>query len=391
MSASTLFPEPTTPSTGPLANLEPHVVWLQRSTQPEAAAARRRVNAWYQDFPDPNGQLAAKLTSPRDEVYYVALDELYVHQVLRRLEPDVRYEEGGQGPDFRVYRDVLQVLAVEVLSLFLRPDWARQARRHGELTDRLNKTFRPQGYFLHVEVLVQDPSRNLPLKALTRAAGAFLEDLPEPQVATAAYESGQPLPWRDVEREGSYVRFEALPMRPNAAALTNPDARIVGMGPMIGGPVDPMVDSLAVDSHERLKERLNAKRKKPYVLDPGVPYVLAVANHDPFCNDLQLLMAIYGRDWEALVGGRQPLWQDELKFRGFFGIEKGEPPYHTRFSAAAVINGWVLFHHPSTMEWLVFDNPHARVRLPAGLLPTTHRFQALDVSRWGWRPPRPLP
>jgi hypothetical protein len=98
MSTSTLFAEPTTPSTGPLANLEPHLVWLQRSTQPEVAAARRRVNAWYQDFPDPDGQLAAKLTSTRDEVYYVALDELYVHQALRRLEPDVRYEEGGQGP-----------------------------------------------------------------------------------------------------------------------------------------------------------------------------------------------------------------------------------------------------------------------------------------------------
>jgi hypothetical protein len=254
MSTSTLFPEPTTPSTGPLANLEPHVVWLQRSTQSEAAAARRRVNAWYQDFPDPDGQLAAKLTSTRDEVYYVALDELYVHQALRRVEPDVRYEEGGQGPDFRVYHDGRQVLAVEVLSLFLRPEWARQARRHGELTDRLNRTFRPQGYFLHVEVLVQDPSCNLPLKALTRAAGAFLEELPEPQVATAAYENGQPLPWRDVERDGSYVRFEALPMRPNAASLTDPDARIVGMGPAIGGPVD---------SHERLKERLNAKRKRP--------------------------------------------------------------------------------------------------------------------------------
>jgi hypothetical protein len=123
--------------------------------------------------------------------------------------------------------------------LFLRPEWARQARRHHELTDRLNKTFRPQGYFLHVEVLVRDPRRNLPLKALTRAAGAFLEELPEPQEVTAAYERGQPLPWRDVEGDGSYVRFEALPMRPNAAALTDPDARIVGMGPMIGGPVDP--------------------------------------------------------------------------------------------------------------------------------------------------------
>jgi hypothetical protein len=269
-----------------------------------------------------------------------------------------------------------------VLSLFLRPEWARQARRHHELTDRLNRTFRPQGYFLHVEVLLQDRSRNQPLKALTTAAEAFLEELPEPQVTTAAYESGQPLPWRDVDRDGIYVRFEALPMKPNAVSLTDPDARVVGMGPAIGGPVD---------SHERLKERLNGKRKKPYVLDPDVPYVLVVGNHDPFCNDLQLLMAMYGRDWEALIGGRGPLWQHQLKFRGFFGIGKAETPYHTRFSAVAVINGSVLSHDPSAMEWLVFDHPHARVRLPDGLLATTHRFQALDGSRWGWRPPRSLP
>jgi hypothetical protein len=29
-----------------------------------------------------------------------------------------------------------------------------------------------------------------------------------------------------------------------------------------------------------------------------------------------------------------------------------------------------LFHHPSAMPWLILDNPHARVRLPGGLLPT---------------------
>jgi hypothetical protein len=333
MSTSTLFPEPTTPSTGPLANLEPHIVWLQRSTQPEAAAARRRVNAWYQDFPDPDGQLAAKLTSTRDEVYYVALDELYVHQALRQVEPDVRYADRPPEQDLP--------------------------------TPGLLPPRRGPGPGSEPQPATQGPDQG---------AEAFLEELPEPQVATAAYENGQPLPCRDVERDGSYVRFEALPMRPNAASLTDPDARIAGMGPAIGGPVD---------SHERLKERLNAKRKRSYVPDPSVPYVLAVGNHDPFCNDLQLLMAIYGRDWEALIGGREPLWQDELKFRGFFGIGKGEPRYNTRFSAAAVINGAVLFHHPRTMEWLVFDNPHARVRLPVGLLAATHRFQALDGSRWG--------
>jgi hypothetical protein len=102
-------------------------------------------------------------------------------------------------------------------------------------------------------------------------------------------------------------------------------------------------------------------------------------------------MAMYGRDWEALIGGREPLWQDALKFRGFFGIGKGEPRYNTRFSAVGLLKGAVLFHHPSAMQWLIFDNPHARVQLPDGLLPTTHRFQSLDGSRWAWRPARSLP
>jgi hypothetical protein len=80
-----------------------------------------------------------------------------------------------------------------------------------------------------------------------------------------------------------------------------------------------------------------------------------------------------------------------LKFRGFFGIGKGKARYNTRFSAVAVINGSVLFNDLNAMEWLIFDNPHARVRLPDGLMPTTHRFRALDGSRWAWRPVRSLP
>lgn len=155
-------------------------------------------------------------------MYYGALDELYVHQCLRAVEPDVRYEEGGQGPDFRVYHAGRQILAVEVLSFFLRADWASEARRHGELSDRLNKTFRPQGYFLHVEVLRQQQGVNLPLKALTEVAGAFLQGLPDPQVATAAHLSGQPLCPRDFVRPGLHVRFRAIPMKPNAASLTEP-------------------------------------------------------------------------------------------------------------------------------------------------------------------------
>jgi hypothetical protein len=88
-----------------------------------------------------------------------------------------------------------------------------------------------------------------------------------------------------------------------------------------------------------LKDRLNAKRKKGYTLDPDVPFVLVVGDHDPFCGDSEFLLAIYGRDWEAMVGARPPLWQQDRKAAGFFGIGKGERPYSTRFSAVAAIGG----------------------------------------------------
>jgi hypothetical protein len=379
-----LFPEPPNRRTAPLAGLKPDVVWLQQSTRPEAVVARRRVNGWYQDFPDPRGELAAKLRSVDNQTHTAALDELYVHSVLRGVATDVRYEEGGQGqaPDFRAYQDGRQILAVEVLSLFERPEWAKEARRNAQLTDRLNEILEPDRYFLDVDVAVQDSSRNLPLKTLTDRAQAFLAWLPDPQIVAAEYQNGTPLPFDEYVQGGIYVRFTARPMRPGAAASTDPDARIVGMGPATGGPVN---------SDVRLKNALSAKRKKAYVLDPTVPYALVVGNHDRDCNDLQLLLALYGRDWEALMGKRQPLWQRELKYRGFFGIGKGEQPYNTRFSAVAVFSGWAVLGDLSQMQWLVFNNPHARLPLPDRLLPTTHRFQPLNGARWGWRPHRADP
>jgi len=198
----------------------------------------------------------------------------------------------------------------------------------------------------------------------------------------AAYEAGQPLPRVDFIRDGIHIRLMAMPMKPDAGSLTDPDARIVATSAAIGG---------LVDSGERLKDRLNGKRKKRYTLDPDVPFLLAVGNHDPFCSDLEFLIAMYGRDWEALVGVRQPLWQNQPKFSGFFGIGMGERPYNTRFSAVAVIDGRMPGYDPATIRWLVFDNPHARVRLSDGLLPTTRRFQASNGETWGWQPPHPPP
>lgn len=111
--------------------------------------------------------------------------------------------------------------------------------------------------------------------------------------------------------------------------------------------------------------------------------MLVVGNHDPFCDDLELLLAVYGRDWEAMVGKRPPLWHQQPQFAGFFGIGQDERPYHTRFAAVAVVGGSAPSSDSTDIQWLVFDNPHGRVRLPDGLLPANHRFQAFERSGTG--------
>ena len=48
-------------------------------------------------------KLARRLRSEWTPEHLGALDELFVHQLLVQRWTDVRYEESGEGPDFRIY------------------------------------------------------------------------------------------------------------------------------------------------------------------------------------------------------------------------------------------------------------------------------------------------
>ena len=102
-SAPHLFGDPDEERVTPLGRVEPAVHWLTESTRPEAAASRQTVNRWYASFPDADGTFGERLRSEADVDHHQALDELHVHHLLTRHHDDVRYEEGGVGPDFRIY------------------------------------------------------------------------------------------------------------------------------------------------------------------------------------------------------------------------------------------------------------------------------------------------
>lgn len=365
---SPLFAEPVGRRTKPLGGIEPAVHWFTESTRPEAVASRAAVNRWYEDFPDPRGKFAMRLRSENDVDHYQALDELYVHHLLRRLHDDVRYEVGDVGPDFRVYADDVCIAGVEVLSLFQREDWTAEERRHLRLADELNRRIPPtDGYFVDFEIeqadgeppprrfadFVQDELHSLPAH----------DSLNLPDDVTRAN-----LPHAVYDRDGVRIAVTFVPMRRDAPAKSDPDARIVGMGPMIGG---------MVNAAERLKERIVAKAGGRYDI-ADAPFVIAVGVHDTMCSDEQIMEALHGGESVAFdpdnVEDAHPVRRND----GVFGADKERSEgRHRRVSGVVVVSGLRVWAEPAA-DVAVYDNPYAARSVPEDLITATRRFGPVE-------------
>src|SRR5690349_11228009 len=126
------FPETASCRDGLMGWAEPTVNFYLKSTRPVAGAARATISYWDSRFPDPNVAIRGGIRSAKGAVHEGALDELFVHERLIR-NAKVCYEEGGKGPDFRMYRGSEYLAGVEVLSLFMRKDWSDEQARHDRL------------------------------------------------------------------------------------------------------------------------------------------------------------------------------------------------------------------------------------------------------------------
>lgn len=319
---------------------EPAVNWLLSSTRPEAVTARRNINTWLAAFPEPE-RLWTSLTSSRNQQHYQAIDELFVHHVLAHSGLDARYEENGRGPDFSVYRRGTRILAVEVLSFFMKGEWKQESQAFGRIADAVNGRLRPSsGWFLDMQpaLLERTPSA----RALGSFLREFVESLPRHDLVSAKHHSG----WATTTYRAAGVEIEvtAVPMRKDAASKSDPDGRIVGIGPAIGG---------MVDSYLRLRVALSAKRASRYDIS-GHPYVVVVANHDLVCSVDQLEQALY-----------QAPHRDDRDSQGFFS----SPRRNTSMSGVIVIGDFAPWN-PGASKLRLFENPHAHSPIENNLFRT---------------------
>jgi hypothetical protein len=368
-----LFSEPAVSRTTWLGWGEPKVHWLTECSHPEATLSREVVNEWYDDLPDPDGRFAHRLGSEVDVDHLQALDELFVHQALRRCHDDVRYEEGGVGPDFRIYEDGKCVLAVEVATLFLREDWNDEDRRHNRLADEVNWRLRPtHGYFVNFAIEAA-PSEPAP-RHFAKWLETELDKLP-PHTELHGVDDDA-VPAAVYERNGVRIVVRFLPMKADAATKSDPDGRIVGVGRMTFG---------FVNSGTRLKDAIGKKGGDRYEIR-GIPYVVAIGNRDSFLSGDVVIDGLYGG--EAIRFDRRDQSNVEIirKNDGLFGVNSaGRQARHRRISAVAILSNVVLWE-PASVDVALYDNLSPATALPDGLFPATRRFGKMTSDgQFGWR------
>ncbi len=350
-----LFPEPLRERVTPLGHAEPVVHWLTESTRPEAAASRAVVNDWYQRFPDTDGKFGARLRSEVDADHHQSLDELFVFVRLTAADDDVRYEEGGRGPDFRVYRQDQLRGAVEVASLFQQQQWTDEEQRFNRLADAVNaRVSAAGGYFVELEP--RELSRQPSLTKLSAFIESRIASLPRPSEPRDPGAIGLP---RAVYREsGVRIELTFLPMRPDAPSLKDATARVVGAGPVIGG---------MVIATERLRDRIRSKAGKRYDIGDA-SFMVAVGIHDSFCDDWDVEGALFGSRG-VVISTKEWTRQND----GLFGRDRERPEgRQRRLSAVAAISRLRVWE-PNAARVYLLHNPHPRHEWPDDVLVADRR------------------
>jgi hypothetical protein len=257
---------------------------------------------------------------------------------------------------------------LERYCFFMKGEWDKEYRDFAKLADDVSDRLTIRGFFLSLDPgsMARTPSVN----KLARFIDEWLTSLPTPaEVAERATVEGR-IPKTYFLDGDISIEIGALPISAGAPSLTDPHARIVGMGPSIGG---------VVDSAYRLRGVLDSKRPSRYEWQ-GSPYVVAIVNHDDFCSTEEVAQALYGVDQAALENWESlPTWRRHYSSEAFFGFDAGlSRRRNSRFSAIAFCE-WHVWHGASGKLWL-FDHPDAQNSLGDGAIPADGRFR----GQAGW-------
>jgi hypothetical protein len=320
----------------------------------------------YSRFPDHDGGLRRRLRSRTDSDLRAALDELLVHDLLRRRYR-VEYEGGTEPaarPDFMLFEEEEHVATVEVLSLMLRGEWEAERIRDGRIQDTLNRSLRATTHFIDFEVRRWDDDSDL--EHLIGWVSSTVDDLrADPAALPTGY---QGVPEKLYEHGSGRLVFHFWPAP--AGYTPKADDRISVGGPSIGG---------FVNSAHRLRRLLRSKAGK-YDLE-GKPFAVVVGVGDPMCDLDDVLDALIGTPAVVVATGESTREQN-----GVYGSQRrgGGGVRWPALSAVFAVQEWFPAG-PYRPRITRFDNPLAAAPFPADALPVDGHWGKVDSSPTGVR------
>jgi hypothetical protein len=256
---------------------------------------RRELEEWFAAYPVPEqANLAGRFRDRRREQHLPAWWELYLYRLFNRLgwKGDVHptLPASSARVDFYVrHEQGFFVEAVTAFSGILDED--RNAAREAQVLAAIDE-LRSQTYSIGIDfdrVGTQTPS----LRKITAAVDGWLNRL-NPDTVASEVARGAPYPSLTLEPEGWRIVFEAFPIAPEYRH--EPPGRLVGVGPVLVGPVDDV---------EKIRNAVKGKRSKYPQLEK--PLVVAVLSMSAFAGLRDFAQALVGRHAvECTIPQRKP-------------------------------------------------------------------------------------
>lgn len=343
-------------------NSEPTYGFLNRTTRPEFAAVRNRLEDWFSRYPPQSkGDLAARFKSDNKH-HHAAHFELFLHELLLKLGCAVEIHPAEEGrptkPDFRAISKDGTPFYVEAA---LVTGQSRRGESSEALMDQALDVFdRIQSPNFTLEVCWdQNPPTPLPSRSIANKVEQWLKTLDTAREFDRLREDGfRSLPSLKFPELKIGLEFRAIAKKPERRGL---DRRAIGFWNPPGG---------WSGIHLDVRKRIEAKASK--YGDLSSPYILALQIMAPGGDSESIVQALFGDEVAVFSSDRsKPV---ELRRKPNGAWTKRKSPAYPELSGILVfwnLRPWTkteahatLFHNPWA-KWPyrgVFDClPQARV------------------------------
>lgn len=341
---------------------------------------RRRINDLFamveQDLSDEHrNDLVKRLQSRRDNELRQAIDELRVYEKLALRWGDIRHEESGGDPDWRIYENNKLVGAVEVFSIFDPPTQQVDLDQHARLGEAISLVSAPGITLTFTDVKVSGQVK-------ARELATWIQEIVD-KVGAADPGTVHPAVTLPEAVGGKHVAFDLQVHRPDLSAMSSGDGGQMHLQFDETTMLTASMIQIEPDEPRQLVNRLQSKTKKRY-REQNVPFYVAVGVHTLGLSFRDIESVLLG----TTLNGKRPerCWFTPTQNRRFNGVAFMAPEFWEdgyEFVTATILNP---FSTHDEMDF--FESEY--ICLPKSTQPTEPLWSPEPPTEYvwnlGWKP-----